>query len=199
MVDPEDLALVEVLRELRVQRAGGVDVVPERLLDDQPHPAARSPASPECVDKSADRIGRNREVVDAVLLRPALLVELVQRLCELVFLRVVREVHRQVAHPVGERLPHVVPELVAPVLLHRLLHLRDPGLGRLLAARDADDRELRRQEAAEGQRVKRREELALRQVARGAEDDEHARLGRPHHAQALEERVLLLLLLGRSH
>ena len=41
VVDPEDLALVEVLREQRVERAGRGEVVAERLLDDQPRPALR--------------------------------------------------------------------------------------------------------------------------------------------------------------
>ena len=47
-----------------------------------------------------------------------------------------------------------------------------------VGARGADDRELLRQQPPERERVERRHQLALRQVAGGAEDDEHARLGR---------------------
>ena len=41
VVDAEDLALVEVLRDQLVQLACGGEVVAERLLDDQPRPASR--------------------------------------------------------------------------------------------------------------------------------------------------------------
>ena len=73
-----------------------------------------------------------------------------------------------------DRGPHPLPELVV-------------GLGR---TGDADDREPLGQEAAEGQRVERRDQLPAGQVAGGAEDRERARLGRPPHPQSLEQRVL---------
>ena len=60
-----------------------------------------------------------------------------------------------------------------------------------LAARRADDGELLRQEPAEGERVQRREQLPLRQVAGGAEDDEDARIRRAPKLQSFEQRVLL--------
>ena len=58
-----------------------------------------------------------------------------------------------------------------------------------------------RQQVPVGERVERREELPLRQVARGAEDREDARLRAPLQAQAFEERVLLRrrVLLGDGH
>src|SRR6185437_14833420 len=60
-----------------------------------------------------------------------------------------------------------------------------------LAPRRADDRELLRQQSPKRERVQRGHQLALRQVARGAEDHEHARLRPPPHLEALEERVAL--------
>ena len=57
-------------------------------------------------------------------------------------------------------------------------------------ARRADDREALGQQAPARERVERREDLALGEVARGAEDDHRARLGGPPGAEAGEQRVL---------
>ena len=58
------------------------------------------------------------------------------------------------------------------------------------AARNADDGELLGQQSAESERVDRGDELALREVAGRAEDDEHARIRRAPQLQPLEQRVL---------
>ena len=66
--------------EQLVQLARRLEVVAERLLDDQPHPARRGAAPlAELVDDRADRARRHREVVDAVAACAALLVELGQQ------------------------------------------------------------------------------------------------------------------------
>ena len=75
VVDPEDLPLGEVLRDERVQLAGGGEVVPERLLDDQPVPAAARRHPGDHPDERLERPRRHGEVVEAVALRPTLLVE----------------------------------------------------------------------------------------------------------------------------
>ena len=107
---------------------------------------------------------------------------------------VVGEVGRDVARRPGKAAPHVLAELVAPELAYRVLHLRHEGLVRLLRPRDSDDAELLREEASERERVERREELALREVAGGTEDDERARLGRAAQAQPLQQRIVLAAL-----
>ena len=58
---------------------------------------------------------------------------------------------------------------------------------------------LRGKQVAKRERVQGGEELALRQVAGGAEDDERARLGRAREPEALEERVLRLALGREGH
>ena len=118
-------------------------------------------------------------------------VQLVQHVDQAVFTGLVRKVRRDIAHPVGERLPDVVAELVAPVLLHRLLHPLAELVVALLAARNADDGETLGEQPAEGERIQRREELPLGQVAGGAEDDEDARIRRAPKLQSFEQRVLL--------
>src|SRR2546423_374604 len=62
---------------------------------------------------------------------------------------------------------------------------------RLFRARCADDGEVLRQQAAERKRVERREELPLRQVAGGAEDDHRARVRRAPDLEPLEEGIVL--------
>src|SRR5207247_816236 len=109
------------------------------------------------------------------------------------------EVGRDVAHAVRERLPDVVAELVPRVRLDRLLHLRPPLVVGRLRPRHPDDRELLRQQPPVGERVERRNQLALRQVAGCPEDDHRARLRLPAEPEPLEKRVLLLRrALGRD-
>ena len=61
---------------------------------------------------------------------------------------------------------------------------------RAVGARDADDREALGQEPADGERVERGHDLLVREVARRAEDDEHARVGRAAEREPVGERVL---------
>ena len=159
----------------------------------QPSVVRRSPSS---LDEHRHRLRRDREVVDAVAARSAFLVELVQQVGELVLAALVGEVERDVAGRLGEPLPDLGLEVVAPELADRVLHLVAELVVRPLRAGGADDRELLGEELAARERVQRREDLAVREVAGGAEDDEHARLGRPPRAEPLEQRIRLNLRLG---
>ena len=100
------------------------------------------------------------------------------------FPTVVREIGER-----RERLEDVGAERVARVLLDRRAHPGQELPRRLLRAGDADDREPVGQEAAVRERVQRREQLALRQVARRAEDDHGARVRLAPEPQACRERV----------
>ena len=167
------------------------EVVTERLLDHEPDPALRRAALADVLDERADRGRRHREVVEAVAHRAALLVELVQRLDELVLAMLVGEVERRVAHAVRELRPHLLVERIARVILDRLLHPLAEVVVALRCARRADDRELLRQQPAERERVQRRDQLLRRQVAGRAEDDEDARVRPPPNAQPFGQRILL--------
>src|SRR5438477_668426 len=190
VVDPEDLALVEVLPEHLVELLRGGEVVTERLLDDQARPAGRAPALAERLDDLRERRRRNGEVVDAVPEELAVLVAGDDQLLQLVGPVLVGEVGREVVHVRRERIPDVLAELVARVLLHGLLHVLAPGIVRPLRAGHPDDCEPRRQELPEAERVQRRHQLLVREVARRAEDDERARLRRAPEREPLEERVV---------
>ena len=190
MVDPEDLLLFEEAVQLLVQRGRRRSVAPEWLLDDQPRPAVGGAPLADLLDDLREGARRHGEVVDAVARAAAALVELDQHLLDAVHAGLVREVGGDVTHPLGKRVPDVVTERVPRELLHRRLHPLAKRRGRLLRARHPDDPELLGQQAAQGQRIEGGEELALRQVAGGPEDRQHARLGRPAEPQALEKRVL---------
>jgi hypothetical protein len=77
----------------------------------------------------------------------------------------VGEIHCDVTHAAREELPGVLAEVVARVLLHGLFHPVAELVVRLFRTRDANDREVLRQQTAIGERVERRKELAFRQVA----------------------------------
>ena len=190
VVDAEDLLLVEVRANDLVQVAGALEVVAERLLDDQTRPAPGPAPLPHLDDDRLDRVRGDGEVVDAVAARPARLVELVEALDDDLLAPFVGEVSSDVADPLREPLPDVRLQGVAAVLDHRLAHALAELLRGHLGARHADDGELLRQQVADCEGKERREELPLCQVARGAEDRERARLRRSQRAQAFEERVL---------
>ncbi len=155
----------------------------------EPHVPFALPPLADLPHDGLERLRGHRQVVDPVAARATLLVELHQRLADTILARVVVELGRDVADARGELLPDVGAERVARVLLHGLAHRGDELRGRLPRARDPHDRELLRQQAADGERVQSREELALRQVARRAEDHERARLGATPQPQPLGERV----------
>ncbi len=94
--------------------------------------------------------------------------------------------------PLGQLVPDLLPERIARVMLDGGLHRLAEPVVRPLGAGDADDGEPLRQQAPERERVQRGHQLALGQVARGAEDDERARLRPAPQRQPLEQRVPLL-------
>src|SRR5579871_2458621 len=80
MVDAINLALLEDLPEFTVERAGGVQVVAERFLHDDPAPApvflAGETGSSQLLHDQGEKVRRSGEVekviaLDAVLLRHA--------------------------------------------------------------------------------------------------------------------------------
>src|SRR5206468_3524234 len=136
---------------------------------------------------------------DAVAAELLVLVELAEQVVHLVLAARVREVGRDVVELGRELVPGLLPERVARVLLHRRLHVLPESVVVAVGARDADDCEARRQQAADGERVERRHELLVREVAGGAEDDERAGIRRLPQGEALRERVLLLRGRGGGH
>src|SRR5206468_3023282 len=86
--------------------------------------------------------------------------------------------------------PDVVAELVTCVLPHSVPHLRAKHVVVAFGARDADHGKARRQQPPHHQRIQRRHQLLVREVAGGAEDHEHTRIRRPPKRQAFLEWIL---------
>ncbi len=182
VVDAEDLPLGEHAVEVGVEGIGAREVVPERLLDDEAREAAlvlRDHAGGrEVVVDRPEHARRDRAVVDAVAARAVGAIELFELLAEAHEVRGVLELARHVVQAAREVGPHhVVDRLAARELADGLAHARAKLLFADVGQREADDRHARRQEARDGEVVERRDQLAARQVARGAEDDEDARRG----------------------
>src|SRR5439155_8200221 len=190
VVDAEDLLLGEVTADPLREAAGRLEVVAEGLLDDEPRPALRAPSLAESRDDGLHRLRRHSEVVDAVAARSALLVELVQQGPEAILAALVREIGGEVMRPFGQPVPDLLLEVVPAELADGVLHPLAELVVGPIRARDADDGEALRQEVPAGERVQRREDLAAREIAGGAEDDEDARLGCPPWPEPDEQRIL---------
>ena len=190
VVDPEDLVLAEVAEELLVQPPRRGEVEPERLLDDHARPALGPAALADLPHERRDRVRRHGEVVEAVAIGAVLAVDLRELLGGMLLGALVGELHRDVVRRPRKLVPDLRLELDARVLAHRRLHrlletLRTTSRLRAVPTTAKRSGSIFR----ERERIERREELALREVARRAEDHEHARIGRPAALEPLEQRV----------
>ena len=193
----------KTLRTSGVELLRRVEVAAERLLDDDPVglPTARhQPALAQVADDGDEVLRRGGAVEEPVAAGVALALDAVDLLLQgLERCRRV-EVAADVADAVFEALPDVLVGLAgARVLVDRLAHLLAELLVRQRPPRHADDREVRRQEALEGEVVEGGHQLLPGQVAGGPEDHHHRGCGRALLAEALPERVDGGLLLARRH
>jgi hypothetical protein len=192
VVDAEDLALAERRVHDLLEAPRRCEVGAERLLDHDPHVRALVVVEPVGLERLGDDrevLRRRRQVVDAVEREARLLVQRVARRADLrVPLRVVERV-TDVGHPLDQPVEHRLGGLAARELGDRLARLPTELVVRQLAARDADQVEALGQRPLVGQVVEGGQELAAREVARGAEDDQRGRRnGEP--LEALDQRVL---------
>ena len=192
VVDPVDLRLLEPAVDGAGQLARRLQVVAERLLDHDPH-AGRAAVELGVAHPAHDHgeeAGRGRQVEHVMRSAAHVLVEGRQTQGEVVEVLVVVEPARLVVDHLGEGGPEPVVDRRPRVGLDR--RPREPAERGVvhLGARVADQRELRRQQAALRQVVDRRQQLPLREVAGRPEDGEQRGLGRPTHAQPGAQRVL---------
>ena len=142
----------------------------------QPSVVRRSPSS---LDERRHRGRGDGEVVDAVAAGAALLVELGQELRELDPRRPRR---RSPSAGSGCRSASQLPDVLLEVVAAELAHGAPPSASRNSSSvqserADADDREALGQQPPVRERVEGGEDLAVREIARGAEDDDRARSG----------------------
>ena len=178
----------------RFKRPGARQVAAERLLD---HDAAPGDLVAHRVDEAGltqpgddrgEELGRDGQVIDPVASRAQGLVDALERLFESLVRRRIVEGAGRKEDPIGELGPDLL-EVGTADLGQRLLVLgAEFGVGPV-AAGEADDRGLGRQVAAPRELEERRDELAVGQVAGGAEEHEGARLGHSGPRQRLAQGV----------
>ena len=142
----------------------------------------------EPLDDRREVFGGDGQVIEPVPLRAVGRVDLVELGLEPRVGCVVVERAACEEDPGGELGPDV-GEAVADGLLQRRLDLLAERLVVPVAAGVADDRRLGRQVPGAGEVVKRRHQLAVGQVARRAEEDDGARVGRLGAWQSFAQRV----------
>ena len=166
-------------------------VVPERLLDDDPPPLVavlgREAGPGELLAHHRERRRGDGQVERVVAAGAADPVEVLDGLLQAVERLVVAEAARHEPEPLGEAVPHVLPERRAGVLADGVVDDLAEVLRVPVTAGEPGQREARRQEAAVGQVVDRRHQLLARQVAGHPEDHQAARPRDPR--QPLVARV----------
>ena len=190
VVDPEHRVGREHRLEHRVELASGLQVVPERLLDDHAAPrVSLGVGEAVLLELSHDRAEERRgdgEVERHVAGSAAELVELLDRAPQLLERHVVVELARHEAEPLGQLVPHLLAERRPGVLADSVADDLGEVLVGPVAAREADEAEARREQAAVGEVVDRRHDLLAREVARHPEQHEPARPGDPRQPPVLE-------------
>ena len=191
VVDAVDLPLAEDDVQAGVQLAGRLQVRAERLLDDQPGEALGvvrllgQAGAAEVLGDDREELGGGGEVEEAVAARPQLGVEVLEVGAQAGVRVGVVEGDRDVAQAPREAVPDVLVDRDARVLLDRRPHALAELVVADVRAGRAHDRRLGRQQLLGGQAVEGREQLALGQIAGGAEDHDRGGGGRPHQADVL--------------
>ncbi len=194
VIDAIHLVFVEMLMGEAVEGARAVEVGAERFLDDDAPPATLGRVGKTRRSQVLDhgRIdGRgNREVEEHALgpvdLRQAGLQPLVER-------RIVGFA-TDVVHPAGQRFGDLISASLDPgEFFQAVAELGSECLVVHLAARDADDRELRGKTAASRQAIDRRQKLAAREIARRTKDDERRRPRRRFEPKPIMKRIAVHL------
>jgi hypothetical protein len=195
VIDPEDLALVEVVMNREIQPARAGEIGSEGFLDDDTPPSLRGRSGesggPKALHYGAINRRRDGQIVQDILCTVDLAETGVDSLIE----GGIVELAVEIEHARGERGRHLVlgcidadefPKAVAKLLPERLVIQTAP--------RNPEDGEAGRKPIAARQVVDRWQQLASGQVSGGAEDDERARLRGAPHLQPLEQRVLVRTL-----
>ena len=148
-------------------------VVTERLLEDDP---GGGPVQADLLERPDDRLEgrrRHRQIVQ----QPGVGAELLPGPLDPLAERRRSGADRHVGEPVGERLPGLIGDLGAAELVDRLVHMVDePGVVPVVG-RGADDLVARRQQTGALEVEEPGQQLAGREVAGPAEEDDDMRVG----------------------
>jgi len=176
MIDAVDLRLLEHLGDRVVDHARALQIAADRLLDDDARDPAlgrrHEPRARELLHGRREERRRNREVVDAVPVQAALVLDDVEPRAERRERLLAVHFGGDEEERRGERLPGVRFDRAPRELLDALLGERAVVVVAHRLAADADDRDAWRQDPVDVQVVERGQQLAAREIAAAAEDDD---------------------------
>ena len=174
MVDAERLPFLEDAEDLAVERPGRVEIGAERLLDHHPTPAARllvgEARGAEILDDDRERLGRRRQVEQHVALGAMPPGDRLERLAEPAKRGRVVEIPFVIVDPAGQPAPGRRFRVDRADLARAAGEFGAKLLARIVAAADAEHRELLRQQLGARQIDHRGQQQPLGQVAGAAED-----------------------------
>ena len=193
MIDTVGVALGEDLADKPVEKLGRLEILSERLLDNDSRPTAGSggvqSALTEVIQDDGELIGRHGKVVKAIAPGAAFAVGLLHLGGEgAVSLGIVKGT-LVVMDRGGKARPEFLVEGCPGKLSRRLLKFLAELLAGLLASCKADDRDRGRESPFGGKVIERRDQLAVRQISGCAENDEGAGLGSKAAGDSLAERI----------
>ncbi len=197
VVDAIDLKLLEHLLDRGVQRAGRIEVLPKRLLDDDLRVVGlgevfpRQSAVAEMADDRREHRWRRGDVEQRLHFPPHRLLDPADVGRQPVERRPVVVGAGDVGRARRDPVPHVRVEFTPRELLDVL---RRPGPEFVIGNRlppEADEVEVARQKPVVSEIVHRRDQLARGQIARSPEDHDHGRRRAPMLAQSVEEGMAL--------
>jgi hypothetical protein len=187
MVDPINLIFAERLQDFGVERPGRIEVVAERLLDNDPAPAALAlfgkPCGAEAGNRRAEQTIGYRKVEEIIARGPGCLVQFGQTFAEAPIGLRILQIAREVRHPIGEPAPRILVNVIdaklgpAPRdrLVHHLGQALGPICGRSRRRANSNKPELSGQTLGAHQVIECRHQQAFGQVAAGTEDHHGAR------------------------
>ncbi len=179
VIDAEDLVLAEDGVDVVVQFFGAFKVVAEGLFNDDANGAdfrLRHVVRAETMNDVGEVVGRGGEIKEPIAAGAVVAIELAQQFLQRVVALIVVEVHRVVGDLLYKFIELAVVFVDTAELDDALTHIFGEAVGEI-AAGDADDAKLFGEQAGLLQMKERGEQLALGQIAGGAEDDSDAGFG----------------------
>ena len=183
MIDAKDLVLFEDAKELLVERTRRREIGAERLFDDDAPPGAvllaRQPGLAEMCSDRREAGRRRRQIKQAIAFRRALALDAVEFLADFLIGRFVIRVALDIGDAAEQALDHAVVDRTGGKFRQAFGEIGPEGFARRGRARDADQGECLGQQTGGVEIVEGREQQAVGEVARRAENHQTTRVGHP--------------------
>ena len=183
MVDAENLVFFENAEQLLIERARGGEIGAERLLDDDAPPGAvvfaRQAGFAEMAADRGKARRRRRQIKQPVAFRAALALDAGKLLADLLVGRVVVGIALDIGDAAEQALDHALVDVARGEFRQAFGEIVGERFAREWTAGDADQGKCFRQQPGHGEIIERGHQQPVGEVARRAENNETARIGRP--------------------